>query len=103
MALASIDDPMHGDRCTGRATREETRADFFKLRESSGSGIDAMNAHWRAVIDRLCADERSDAGRSGWVGVSMGTAYGLPLVAVEPRIKAAALGTGAAVAEYQLG
>ena len=95
MALASIDGPVHGDRRAGGAagaTREDTRADFFKLWESSGSGIDAMNADWRAMIDRLCADERIDAGRIGWVGVSMGTAYGLPLVAVEPRIKAAVLG-----------
>ena len=75
---------------------------FFKLREGSGSGIDNMNADWRAVIDRLCADDRIDAGRIGWVG-SMGTAYALPLVAVEPRIEAAALGTGATVAEYQFG
>lgn len=95
MALASIDGPVHGDRRAGGAagaTREETRADFFKLWESSGSGIDAMNADWRAVIDWLCADERIDAERIGWVGVSMGTAYGLPLVAAEPRIKAAVLG-----------
>ena len=62
------------------------------LWERAGSGIDAMNADWRAVIDRLCLDERIDAERIGWVGVSMGTAYGLPLVAIERRIKAAVLG-----------
>lgn len=95
MALASIDGPVHGDRRAGGAagtTGPATRADFFALWESAGSGIDAMNADWRAVIDRLCLDERIDAERIGWVGVSMGTAYGLPLVAIERRIKAAVLG-----------
>ena len=28
----------------------------------------------------------------GYVGVSMGTAYGIPMLAVEPRIRAAAIG-----------
>ena len=46
----------------------------------------------RAVIDWLFRDARIDANAIGWVGVSMGTAYGLPLVATEPRIKAAVLG-----------
>lgn len=95
MALAAIDGPVHGDRRAGGAagaTREATRADFFALWESAGSGIDVMNADWRAVIDRLAGDARIDAGAIGWIGVSMGTAYGLPLLAVEPRIRAAVLG-----------
>ena len=33
-----------------------------------------------------------DAGAIGWYGISMGTAYGLPFVAAEPRIRAAVLG-----------
>jgi dienelactone hydrolase len=95
MALASIDGPVHGDRRAGGAagaTREVTRADFFKVWEGAGNGIAAMNEDWQAVIDWLCADTRFDAGAIGWAGISMGTAYGLPLVAAEPRIKAAVLG-----------
>lgn len=95
MALAAIDGPVHGDRRAGGAagaTREATRADFFAVWEAPGNGIDAMTADWRAVIDWLGADARLDANAIAWVGVSMGTAYGLPLVAAEPRIKAAVLG-----------
>jgi dienelactone hydrolase len=33
-----------------------------------------------------------DATKIGWYGISMGTAYGIPLVARDQRIKAAALG-----------
>jgi dienelactone hydrolase len=95
MALASIDGPVHGDRRAGGAagaTREATRADFFEVWQSPGSGIDAMNADWRAVIDHLSADPRIDAQAIAWVGVSMGTAYGLPLVAADARIRVAVLG-----------
>lgn len=95
MALASIDGPVHGDRRAGGAagaTREVTRADFFKVWEGAGNGIAAMNQDWKAVIDWLCIDARFDANAIGWAGISMGTAYGLPLVAEEPRIKAAVLG-----------
>ena len=95
MALASIDGPVHGDRRAGGAdgaTREVTRADFFVVWKGAGNGIAAMVDDWRAVIDWLCADARMNPHAIGWAGVSMGTAYGLPLVAVEPRIKAAVLG-----------
>ncbi|MBL8386069.1 MAG: hypothetical protein JNM90_23495 [Burkholderiales bacterium] len=95
MALAAIDGPVHGDRRPGGAagaSKEATRADFLALWQRGDGGVDAMNADWRAVVDRLAGDARIDAGAIGWIGVSMGTAYGLPLLAVEPRIRAAVLG-----------
>lgn len=95
IALAALDGPVHGARRAGGAdgaSREQTRADFFAVWEAPGSGIDAMIADWRATLDHLCADARIDTGAIGWLGVSMGTAYGLPLVAAEPRIRAAVLG-----------
>ncbi len=95
LALAAIDGPVHGDRCTAGpncASRAETVAAFFALWKSPGSGIESMVGEWRAAIDWLCTDERIDANAVGWLGLSMGTAYGLPLLAIEPRIKAAALG-----------
>ena len=95
MALAAIDGPVHGARRAGAAagaTREATRADFFAVWEGEGSGIDAMVEDWRATIDMLLSEPRIDPSAVGWLGVSMGTAYGLPLVAAEPRIKAAVLG-----------
>lgn len=95
MALACIDGPVHGDRRSGGAsasTPAETRDDFFRTWKAPGNAIDSMTADWRAVIDRLAADGRIDASAIAWAGVSMGTAYGLPLLAVEPRIRAAVLG-----------
>lgn len=54
--------------------------------ERTTSGV----AEWRALLDDL--DGRGDVGPYGYWGVSMGTAVGLPFVAVEPRIRAAVLG-----------
>lgn len=95
MAMVSIDGPVHGDRRDGghaSASREETVQDFFRTWRSPGNGIEDMIADWRGVIDWLCKDQRFDASAIGWAGVSMGTAYGLPLLAAEPRIKAAVIG-----------
>jgi hypothetical protein len=95
VALASIDGPVHGDRClTGapRATRSETLASFLALWKSPGGGAPSMVSDWRAVLDWLGTDTRIDTAAVGWLGISMGTAYGVPLLATEPRIKAAVLG-----------
>ncbi len=56
--------------------------------------IDAMVRDWRAVLDALLElKDMVDPERVAWHGVSMGTAYGLPLLASEPqRIQCAVLG-----------
>ncbi len=95
MALASIDGPVHGDRLTSgtpRPGRSETRAAFLALWKSPGGGIRSMVRDWRAVLDWLSTDARIDSNAVAWLGLSMGTAYGVPLLAAEPRIKAAVLG-----------
>ncbi|MEN3297318.1 MAG: hypothetical protein V7642_6571 [Burkholderiales bacterium] len=89
--VAAIDGPVHGARREvfddGVAVRAEFRALWAK-----GGSIDPMIADWRATIDALCRLPEVDADAIGWYGISMGTAYGLPLVAAEPRIRAAVLG-----------
>jgi dienelactone hydrolase len=47
---------------------------------------------WQATIDALTSLDWIGAGPVGYWGMSLGTALGLPLVAVEPRITAAVLG-----------
>jgi cephalosporin-C deacetylase-like acetyl esterase len=48
---------------------------------------------WRAAIDALTSLDWIGAGQPvGYWGLSLGCAIGLPLVAVEPRIRAAVLG-----------
>lgn len=95
-AVAAIDGPIHGER---RADWNEANPpqglpirDAFLALWKTGASVDAMVADWRATIDVLGRLPEIDGGAIGWYGLSMGTAYGLPLVAAEPRIKAAVLG-----------
>jgi len=89
--VAAIDGPVHGARRAvfddGVAVRQEFRDLWVK-----GQSIDGMVNDWQAVIDVLCQLPEVDAGAIGWYGISMGTAYGLPLVAANQNIKAAVLG-----------
>jgi len=90
-AVAAIDGPVHGARRAQFAEGLTVRDEFLALWRAGGS-VDPMIADWRAAIDALTALPQIDPGAIGWYGVSMGTAYGLPLLAAEPRIRAAVLG-----------
>lgn len=79
VAAVAIDGPAHGDRAGGTL-------------DLSSRGVDAMVTDWRETLDVLVALEEVDGERIGYGGVSMGTIFGLPLVAAEPRIRAAVLG-----------
>ncbi|MFP4513673.1 MAG: dienelactone hydrolase family protein [Acidimicrobiales bacterium] len=101
----AIDAPGHGDRMT-EADREQQRA----RREATADGggrrppmsRDAAKvlaerapthvAEWKAVLDELAKQPNSADGPFGYWGLSMGCAFGMPLVASEPRIAAAVLG-----------
>ncbi|VWX61190.1 conserved hypothetical protein [Burkholderiales bacterium 8X] len=91
MRLVALDGPVHGAR---RESQEEeglaTRGRFFALWESDDAHVARHVAEWRALLDELIA--RHSPSRIAWVGVSMGTAYGLPLLAAEPRIADAVIG-----------
>jgi dienelactone hydrolase len=56
--------------------------------ENIGRGV----REWRATIDMLESESLVREGRCGYWGVSMGTMIGLPLLASEPRVRAAVLG-----------
>lgn len=51
-----------------------------------------MTGDWLRVLHTLLERPDVDERSIGWYGVSMGTAYGVPLLAVEPRIRAAVVG-----------
>jgi dienelactone hydrolase len=51
-----------------------------------------MVADWQEAIEALIGSGGIEPAAIGWYGVSMGTAYGLPLAAADPRIKVALLG-----------
>lgn len=104
--VVALDAPGHGERQTPEdaAAMEERR----RSRGAGGGGgarpgspdrlrLLAQRApqavgEWKAMLDALEADERWARGPFGYWGVSMGTGFGLPFVADEPRIRAAVLG-----------
>lgn len=89
--VAAIDGPVHGERRAAIGAGVDVRAEFRALWAEGGS-VEPMVADWRATLDQLCSMPEVNAGAIGWYGISMGTAYGLPLIAAEPRIRAAVLG-----------
>ena len=111
VGVVALDAPEHGERITDQGAAENARRGLAGRIASGRSGTPApmdperMKAmaervpkhvtEWRALIDDLQTNERYAAGPFGWWGVSMGTSHGLPLVAEEPRIKAAVLGLNA--------
>jgi dienelactone hydrolase len=91
-AVAAIDGPVHGARrADGGADAAKAIGEFRSL-WNEDPRMDEMVADWRAALDALLAQPDIDADAVGWFGLSMGTAYGVPLCAAEPRIRAALLG-----------
>lgn len=91
LAAFAIDGPIHGARRTDAAEGPQLQAQFLEMWKADPR-IDAILADWHAALDALAGFEEIDPAAIGWYGVSMGTAYGLPLAAAQPRIKAALLG-----------
>ncbi|GAA1558319.1 hypothetical protein GCM10009678_46670 [Actinomadura kijaniata] len=96
-AAAAIDAPAHGDR--PRSAEHERIITEMRAR-MGGAGDPApllaelhtllaaqIVPEWRSVLDAL-----GDMGPVGYWGLSLGCALGVPLVAAEPRIRAAVLG-----------
>ena len=91
-AVAAVDGPGHGDR---RAPGHRDDVALFSafLTEWSREGtVDDMVADWQATIEGLRALDDIGDGPVGYWGLSMGTIYGVPLVAAEPRIRVAVFG-----------
>lgn len=89
--VAAIDGPVHGDRRSAPASADALRQDFRETWDRIDT-ITPMVTDWREVLDFLCSLPEVDAKAIGYYGISMGTAYGLPLVAAESRISRAVLG-----------
>ncbi|OLZ68844.1 alpha/beta hydrolase [Streptomyces sp. IMTB 2501] len=101
--VAVIDAPGHGDR-PRTAHDEQEIAALYRARaagEPEGPVVVRYNAHlaeravpeWRATLDALqVLPEIGGDGPVGYFGLNMGTAIGVPLVAIEPRITAAVFG-----------
>ena len=89
--VAAIDGPVHGERAAPGEGAEAVR-DRFRALWAAGGSVEPMVADWTDAIDDLCAMPFVDKEALGWYGLSMGTAYGLPVVGRTPRVRCAVLG-----------
>ena len=88
IATAAIDGPVHGDRGGVTDSADPRYAAMWR----DPNNIDDMNTDWARTLDALLALGEFDTQAVGYLGLSMGTMFGLPYVASEPRIAAAVLG-----------
>jgi dienelactone hydrolase len=96
-AAVAIDFPNHGERISPdkarlapREHRRQQRQD--RWRRHNAETADQTVAEWRAVLDEVQRRDDVGAGAVGYFGLSMGTWFGIPLIATEPRIVTAVLG-----------
>lgn len=90
-AAAAIDGPGHGDR--------GGIADLLAFGEvwMRPTTTDDTVADWQATVREVQKLPEVGEGPAGYWGLSMGTLFGLPLVAAEPAVRAAVLGLAGAV------
>ena len=91
-AAAAIDGPSHGDRRADEGLDRRLRENEFDEIWARSGVTDDTVADWRATLDGLEKLEEVGPGHVAYWGLSMGTIFGLPFVAAEPRIEAAVLG-----------
>ncbi len=107
-SVVAIDAPGHGDR-PRTAEDEQTRADFRQAQEAGdaerfksisirygASLAERAVPEWQATLDALqkLPEIGTEAPIGYGGGITLGTAIGIPLAAVEPRITAAIFGGG---------
>jgi dienelactone hydrolase len=114
-SVVAIDAPNHGERpVTERSARanaemaqrrREGRPIADLLGRELGQLAEQVVPEWRATLDAVQAlPEIGSGGRVGYWGMSMGCAFGVPLIAAEPRIHAAILGlSGMFGADHPIG
>ena len=90
--LIALDGPVHGSRVTSGDANDGAlvRSRFFDLWTSHPEHVDIHVQRWQMLIDDL--EQAMPKVPCMWLGHSMGTAYGLPLLGVERRLQRAVIG-----------
>ena len=92
LAVLAIDGPVHGERSIDGKLDPTVSKQRFRDAWRAGVGRFSVAQDMKAALDVFLAQPGHPDLPVGYVGVSMGTAYGIPLLADEPRIVAAAIG-----------
>ncbi len=91
-AAAAIDGPGHGHRVLGPGRDEIQLFGDFLVEWSREGSTDDMVADWAAALEGVRSMDEVGDGPVGYWGLSMGTIYGIPFVAAEPRVQVAVFG-----------
>ncbi|PIM70921.1 alpha/beta hydrolase [Streptomyces sp. JV178] len=110
-AVVAVDVPGHGDRPKDETydrivTENQARAAAGEELAPLIAGFQALVARrtvpeWQAVLDAVQELPFVGTGPVGYWGVSLGCGLGVPFVAAEPRVRAAVLGLGGALASAE--
>jgi len=110
-AVAAVDVPGHGDRPKDEeydriAAEMQARVDAGEELAPLIASFQALVARqtvpeWQVVLDAVQELDHIGAGPVGYWGVSLGCGLGVPFVAAEPRVRAAVLGLGGALASAE--
>lgn len=110
-AVVAVDVPGHGDRPKDEeydriAAENQARVDAGEELAPLIAGFQALVARqtvpeWQAVLDAVQETGHVGAGPVGYWGVSLGCGLGVPFAAAEPRVCAAVLGLGGALASAE--
>jgi len=91
-AAVAIDGAGHGDRRANAGDDDMTIFSDFLGEWSRDGSTDEAVADWRATLDAVRRQPEVGDGPVGYWGLSMGTIYGVPLVAADRRIQVAVFG-----------